>query len=431
MHSGKLKICILATDSYTVYVPGGHDIIGGVEFQSSTMAKALAQNPNFDVFALVWKRQGRVATSVDSVNVVPCVTNPDTNFLHRNLTRTAAMVKRTSSFPWINTGGFKPSLIWRLPLAVVMQLYLNYSRKLDSSAKYNPEYTQFNGDVFLCFGMSAATTDMIFTNQKTGRKTILMISSDEEIGTRYLPDSNETPLGGESKIAWRQSLMNADALVAQSDHQRDMLKQRFGRDAHVIYNPIDLNHHASSPYPDVPTRYVLWVGRSDKNSKRPRLCIEVAKACPGIQFVMVMNKLDVQVFDSIMADLPHNVTVIERVPMADIETLFYSAVCYLSTSMYEGFPNAFLQAGKYKIPVLSLKVDPNQMLSIHGGGVVANENMAMLCDSLTKVWNDASYQQKLGEKAYDYVQQFHDLNKSIEHISRVIMDVTSSQSVNT
>lgn len=429
MHHDKLKICILAPDSYQAYVPGGNEIIGGVEFQSSTMAKALARNQNFDVSALVWKRKGRTVCKIDGVNIIPCIPDPNASFLYRNVTRTATMVTRTSRFPWISSTGFKPSLIWRLPLATIMQLYLNYTSTLSRPAQYNAQYAQIDGDIYLCFGMAAVTTDMIATGQKTGKKTILMISSDEEVSTRYLADSNEAPLGGESKLAWYQSLQHADAIVAQQVYQRDMLKQHFNRNAHVIFNPINLSCHATSPYQGLPKRYVLWVGRSDRNSKRPKLCIEVAQKCPNIQFVMVMNKRDVQVFDSIMADLPDNVTVIEQVPMADIESLFRKADCYLSTSMFEGFPNTFLQAGKYNIPIFSLKVDPNEMLSTHGGGVVANEDMTLLCDSLTKAWNDASYLHILGEKAHLYVQNYHDLDKNIEHITRVIISLTTDDSI--
>jgi glycosyltransferase involved in cell wall biosynthesis len=144
---------------------------------------------------------------------------------------------------------------------------------------------------------------------------------------------------------------------------------------------------------------------------------------------MVMNNSDAAIYEKIMADLPGNVKVIEQVPIHEIETLFRHAACYLSTSRYEGFPNAFLQAAKYSVPVVSLSVDPNKMLTEHGGGVFACDDFPAMVQSIHHLWTDETARIALGAKAEAYVRQFHDLDRSLDVLTKIICDLASSSAM--
>lgn len=249
-----------------------------------------------------------------------------------------------------------------------------------------------------------------------------MIASDTDIDKRDTLKSDESTGTGESDIAWYQAIMAADAIVTQTVYQQQLLKERFGRDSHVVYNPIDLEHHLETRYPDIPLRYVLWVGCSDIG-KRPELCLELAHLNPKMSFVMVMNKVNLQIHESIVSNAPANVTIIEQVPVDQIESLYCHAAVYLSTSRAEGFPNTFLQAAKYQVPVASLTVDPNNMLTTHGGGVWAQDDLDILSKSLQKIWCDDAYRNSLGENALAYVKKHHNLPRIIDQIESIITEL--------
>src|SRR5690606_14904808 len=102
--------------------------------------------------------------------------------------------------------------------------------------------------------------------------------------------------------------------------------------------------------------YTLWIGRSDAHVKRPDHLIELAAACPEQHFLMVMTLEDAAVDRAIRERAPANVTILPRVDFDEIERYFKHATLFVNTSDFEGFPNTFLQAAKYRVPILSLRV---------------------------------------------------------------------------
>ena len=89
-----------------------------------------------------------------------------------------------------------------------------------------------------------------------------------------------------------------------------------------------------------------------------------------LPFVMVMNRSVPKVWESVVQQLPANVRLLEKIPFSESDKLFEGALVLLNTSEFEGFPNTFLQAGKYGVPVLSLSVDPDEFITQTGCGLV-------------------------------------------------------------
>ena len=73
---------------------------------------------------------------------------------------------------------------------------------------------------------------------------------------------------------------------------------------------------------------------------------------------MLMNRSDENIFKEVECAKSLNLEIIEWLPYRKAEALIAGAFALVNTSCFEGFPNTFLQAGKFGVPILSFEVDP-------------------------------------------------------------------------
>jgi glycosyltransferase involved in cell wall biosynthesis len=196
------------------------------------------------------------------------------------------------------------------------------------------------------------------------------------------------------------------------------LAEGFGLKPVMIPSPIDLE----LKYPKATNcSQILWVGNTNNKIKQPSVVMDLIKQLPSYQFTMIITPIveeDYICLEESTRSLT-NVTMLSRVPFEEIERYFAQAKLLVNTSIVEGFPNTFLQAGKYGLPILSLNVDPNGLLTRHGCGLFCGGSMSELKEGLEKLMTDAELYARLSSNILSYVQIKHDKNRIIPEYERV------------
>jgi hypothetical protein len=175
----------------------------------------------------------------------------------------------------------------------------------------------------------------------------------------------------------------------------------------LIRNPIDTDTLADKLVPIAHRKYVLWIGRADTNCKRADLCWQVARKCPHVPFLAILNPLDRRTTELLVREAPTNVSIRDRVDWSDSDLLFQDALALLNTSDSEGFPNTFLQAAKYGVPIFSRRVNPDGVLTRFQIGFVASDDLSRLAMMIEQLHANPQQFEYVSAQGPRYVRQYH------------------------
>ena len=377
-----MRVCFVALNAYPLFDPRVSEGFGGMETRAWLFARGLARRRDVDVSFLVRDHGQPRRQRIDGVSIR---TYRDHRFARQM---------------------FRP--------------------------RVNPIYAGIGADVYVSLGVNWLSAEVVRSAPESGAKSVVLVASDFDLAAAYRPGSDFRSPCGEYGHACHVAISRSDALVVQTIHQQRLARERFGVEASLVANPVDLS--AASRLrggPPVPRgRFVLWVGRSDTFHKRPDLCLAVARRCLEVPFVLAMNRYDSEVHDRVERELPPNALVIERVPFRQMPRLYRDAAALLSTSSsaFEGFPNVFLQAGAHGVPVLSLEADPDGVLR-RGAGHVAGGDLDRLAVLVSRVWREPRTARRRVRVFWEHLRTHHDLDARVADLRSILAGVVDKETV--
>jgi glycosyltransferase involved in cell wall biosynthesis len=170
---------------------------------------------------------------------------------------------------------------------------------------------------------------------------------------------------------------------------------------------------------------VLWVGTIKPLWKQPNLFLEVAKKIPETQFIMIGGRsLDNEFFLKIKheAESIPNLEFKGFIPLSRIEEFFKEASIFVNTSTNEGFPNTFLQAWANYTPVISLNIDPDEIICKYTLGF-HSKNFEQFIRDLQLLLDDSDLRQKMGSNGRKYVEDNHDFDLIMERYIALLASI--------
>ena len=260
-----------------------------------------------------------------------------------------------------------------------------------------------DADIFVMFGVAEYNAAVAEWCRSRARPSVLFAGSDADFSADYRPGNSNRNLWGSRCDRCYDAIRAATIMVVQTATQQRLLNERFGRGAEVIANPVPISAHP--PSAPIGSRF-LWIGKAVTN-KRPDVALAVASACPDLSFTMIVNDVGNGLFEQIVSNSPPNVEIVPSVPPARIGGVFSDLRALLCTSDIEGFPNTFLDAGRFAVPVLSLSIDPDGIVARERAGFVAQGDINLLIQAARRFGAEAETARIAGIRLYEYVKRHH------------------------
>ena len=280
------------------------------------------------------------------------------------------------------------------------------NRPLPNSTVQNAQlgtavYKQIEADAYVAFGLTNASNELARFCSAQGKRFIVSIAHEVDF------DFLEQPEGKDSYDSKRElkaeTLALATFVVAQTPAQAQTLKQ-IGLPSskiRIVFNPI-----AALALPaQLQGKGVLWIGKSDAN-KNPKAVLELSKHLPQLEFCLIFGD-DFDARQAAEFQDQKNIQVVSGVHPNRIRPYYLDSFCLLSTAYAEGFPNTFLEAWEAGIPVASLHVDPENLLSQNGLGFMASGNVEALAAVLMEWAKSPAASQEIGQRGRKYIETHH------------------------
>ncbi len=440
--SRQLKVCLLSLYSYPLFNPACVSPFGGSEVRVSLIAKELAKFSDLDINMVVFdhgqpRREQRCGVTLHSWPGKFCPLRADTGRSElpgdRDSGGHAPAWPRARLYLKAHASRGMVSLVRRLryPLAPVESAFSQAAAFLrgeplfgwiESHAIRSRDvglYDEISADIYLAHGNHDLAAELAFYCRRTGRKCVMLSGSDEDFSPAHALRGS-TDLYGSLGFLMAYTIMKSDLIFVQSRHQADMARNHYGRDTIIIPNPVDL----AQRFPRAEhAEKILWVGKSDDCVKQPGLFLDLARKTPGYEYLMIMNPAISSVHRRVLQESRElaNLSILTYVPYDQVEKYFAQAALLVNTSVSEGFPDTFLQASKYGVPIVSLQVDPGGMISKHGCGLLCGGDFARLAEGVSLLMPDKDRRARVGAHCRAYLARHHDKDELVPKYREAIL----------
>lgn len=363
----KPKICILSEYAFSSFIGDG-SIVGGSELQMSLLAKTLAKKL-YDVSFITFQKPNISHKLLENVKVY--------NAFYNN--------KRGYTY-------LLPQNMYRL---------ITLLHKIDA-------------DIYIKKGYSPLTGIIAFYNQLKNKKFIFIVSSDKNV------DSNldVSTLSNLKNIFYRYGVENSTMIICQTNHQKNLLKQKIGRDSQIIKNLYSPSKNVNKQKKSSNLK-ILWVGRLT-TGKRAEIFLKLAKNLPNYNFWMIVAGEELEYYNRLKeeTDKIKNLEFIGFVEHDKINEYYRVSSVLVHTSTCEGFPNTFLEAWGNSIPVISLGFDPDEIICNRGLGIHV-ENFDDLIKNLDMIMKNDSLRKKMGMQGRKYVEEEHNVTRILNEYEKL------------
>ncbi len=262
-------------------------------------------------------------------------------------------------------------------------------------------------DIIYIRGTNAYFMIASLYSKKRNCKIIWHIASDSDVIPSQYKELLPKPFRLLDKKMVEYGLNHSDCIIGQTHHQSNLLKKNYKLKCDFVignWHPIPKDSEKEDSIIKI-----VWIANW-KPVKQPEIFIRLIQALgniPNTQPIMVGRNEQYQTLKT-EASL-NKIELPGEISNSEVNKLLSKSHILLNTSHLEGFNNTFIQAWMNKVPVISLQVDPDNILKRRGLGFCSGNFMQLIKDTTLLIHNH-KLRQKMGNDAREYAVGHHSPN---------------------
>jgi len=247
--------------------------------------------------------------------------------------------------------------------------------------------------------------------KKNNCKVIWHIAHDNDVHSFCLKQIKSLIFDYIDYRAVRYGIMHADYIIGQTCYQAEKLLQHYNRVCDTVignWHPISNDNDKKIDNYKIT---VLWIANW-KPIKQPDIFVRLSKKIGAIgkqyvRFVMLGRN---DRYEKLVKEAKKNkIEVMGEIPNDQVNKLLAQSHILINTSKQEGFSNTFIQAWMRRVPVISLNVDPDDILKNEKIGFCSGSFEQLVKDT-KRLLEDTELRKSMGLKARKYAIKNHSLD---------------------
>ena len=254
-------------------------------------------------------------------------------------------------------------------------------------------------------------------------KMVWHIASDNDVLPFQRTNSITTGFRYIDKKFLEYGIISSNHILAQTNQQAEYLERYYGRTpAEVIHNfhPMPRENIKKTD----PVK-IVWISNF-KPLKQPEYFIRLARDLKNLGKKVKCIMIGAPAYSALnwQHSLESKMSEIERLvylgacPLREVNSILANAHIFVNTSLYEGFPNTFIQAWMRKVPVVSLHCNPDGIFEQNKIGFLSGTYEKMLQRVIELIKNPV-LRDEMGERAQVYAFERHS-EKNIANLIEIL-----------
>lgn len=243
-------------------------------------------------------------------------------------------------------------------------------------------------------------------------KFVYHVANDANLTTR--------PLHLPQPVQWtyQKAIRGADAVVAQTGEQQELLSEGYNTKSVHIPNGYPTVNDVN-PFDE--RDFFFWVGRFEREQKRPHIVLDMAERLPEASFKLAGQIDTTKRYSKSIQNRAYkldNVDLLGSVDPDEIHQLYRRSIALINTSAYEGFPNVFLEAWRQATPVIGLAVDPNRYIDVDFG--YARQEPDSLEEQISQLLRDREFREEIGLLSKTEFERHYSIDRLISRYGQLL-----------
>ena len=213
---------------------------------------------------------------------------------------------------------------------------------------------------------------------------------------------------------FQYGVKNSKLILAQNKTQKKIVFEEFNKDSVINYSSTKI-----PKYNLIREDIILFIATM-KDFKRPQLFCKIAGLLSDTNYRFVMigaNFSDPKQAKLLLKQIQdNNVEYLGQLQLTEVKNYLNKARLLVNTSSSEGFPNTFVQAFSHGVPVVSLGIDPDNIILDNELGILCNHSEHDAAKKIRHLLENDRIWESLSHNCYKYAATHLDIRNNVSHL---------------